>query len=252
MQKTPKKIVYRRFPDGPTTMLILSDSAFKKEEESGHALKGVLYIRLPAAAAEPLGRNPGILKTEKGKQYLLSVCHILEFMSRSQKHVTRSTFASELFAACDAMDHGFLLAVILHQVQTGQCDISTARQLRERGGWATRIILAVDAMSIFAAITATQIKIPADSSLLSHLQYLRELLDHQVLNAFWWVDTRDMLADGLTKGAIDRAALHLAMGGSIAMSAEMYQFISPPNAVPEYSLWTQEHIEQVFDQHHLL
>ena len=96
MQKTPKKIVFKCFPQGPTTLLMLSDSAFKKEEESGHALKGVMYILLPSAAAEPLGRNPGILKTEKGKQYLSSVCHVLEYISRSQKHVTRSTFASEL------------------------------------------------------------------------------------------------------------------------------------------------------------
>lgn len=200
---------------------------------------------MPAGSAEPLGRNYGISKTEKGKQYLASVCHILEYVSRSQKHVTRNTFASELFAACDAMDHGCLLAVILHQVQTGQCNVATACQLREQGGWATRIILAIDAMSIFSAITATQIKIPADSSLLSHLQYLRELLDHQVLNVFWWIDTRDMRADGLTKGAIDRVALHTAMEGAIAMSAEMHQFISPPNAVPAYSLWTCEHLDKL-------
>ena len=32
---------------------------------------------------------------------------------------------------------------------------------------------------------------------------------------FAWTDTRDMLADGMTKGAIDRKDLHEVMAGNI-------------------------------------
>ena len=68
-------------------------------------------------------------------------------------------------------------------------------------------------MSVFAAVTATYIKHPAEKSLLSHVQFLRELLDSHVIELIFWVDTRDMVSDGLTKGAVDREALHKIMDG---------------------------------------
>ena len=77
LKRTPKEIVYKQFPPGPTALLMISDSAFKKEEESGHALKGALYVRVPASAATPVGTNPGLTKAEKGKSYVNTVAHIV-------------------------------------------------------------------------------------------------------------------------------------------------------------------------------
>ena len=54
--------------------------------------------------------------------------------------------------------------------------------------------------------------------------YLRELLDYGVLEALVWLDTRDMTSDGLTKGAVDRKALHDLMEGSIVISHECKHF----------------------------
>ena len=51
----------------------------------------------------------------------------------------------------------------------------------------------------------------------SLVNYIRELLDYGVLDAFAWTDTRDMLADGMTKGAIDRKDLHEVMAGNICI-----------------------------------
>ena len=45
------------------------------------------------------------------------------------------------------------------------------------------------------------------------IQYIRELLDTKVLEALVWLDTRDMVADGLTKGSVDHDALHACMNG---------------------------------------
>ena len=70
-------------------------------------------------------------------------------------------------------------------------------------------------MSVFAAVTATFIKPPAEKGLLAHVQYLRELLDCHLLDALLWLDTRDMTADGMTKGAVERLALHLLMSGEL-------------------------------------
>jgi hypothetical protein len=85
--------------------------------------------------------------------------------------------------------------------------------------------LYIDALSVYAAVTATFIKIPADNGILCHLLYLRELLDTGVLKALIWTDTRDMLADGMTKGAVDRKAITDVMAGSIVVhhACKMWQ-----------------------------
>ena len=33
-------------------------------------------------------------------------------------------------------------------------------------------------------------------------------MTHGIIRELWWVDTRDMVADGFTKGGIDRTLLH--------------------------------------------
>ena len=68
-------------------------------------------------------------------------------------------------------------------------------------------------MSVFAAVSAVFIKTPAEKSLLCHVQFLRELLDDHVLAAIAWLDTRDMVSDGLTKGAVPRDALLKILDG---------------------------------------
>ena len=45
-------------------------------------------------------------------------------------------------------------------------------------------------------------------------------LNNCVLFALVWQDTRDMLADGLTKGAVERTALHDAMNGYLKILHE--------------------------------
>ena len=82
------------------------------------------------------------------------------------------------------------------------------------------MILVIDAMSVFASVTASQLKIPAERSLWSHTQYLRELLETDVLKWLLWADTRDMHADGLTKGSVDRTQLHDLMDGQFRTEQE--------------------------------
>ena len=79
-------------------------------------------------------------------------------------------------------------------------------------------------MSVYAAITATHIKIPSEKSLLSHVQYVRELLDYRTIHSIYWQDTRDLVADALTKGSCSRDNLCACMNGSIVMSHELKQW----------------------------
>ena len=75
-------------------------------------------------------------------------------------------------------------------------------------------------MSVFAAVSAEAVKVPTEKSLLSHVQWLRELADRGLLSGIAWVDTRDMLADGLTKGSVERTLIHQAMDGHWALHHE--------------------------------
>ena len=48
---------------------------------------------------------------------------------------------------------------------------------------------------------------PAESSLLSSIQAVRETRFERRLRTLYWVDTRDMVADGLATGSVDRTEL---------------------------------------------
>ena len=78
-------------------------------------------------------------------------------------------------------------------------------------GFSCPLALYIDAKSVFAAVSATFIKLPAEKSLLCHVQFVRELLERRVLEYMAWIDTRDMTSDGLPKGAVSRELLHQVM-----------------------------------------
>ena len=94
---------------------------------------------------------------------------MLDWACKSQRHVTRSTFSAELLAAGDAADHGILLSHMIHELEHGPMTALAAREKRMEGGYIP-IGLFVDAKSVYAAVTATFIKQPAEKSLLCHVQ----------------------------------------------------------------------------------
>ncbi len=84
----------------------------------------------------------------------------------------------------------------------GPIDAAAARKQRLSGGCVVLLVVIINAMPVSAAVPATFITTPAEKSLLFHDKFLRELLDRLVLNVLIWFDTRDMRADGLTKGIV--------------------------------------------------
>jgi hypothetical protein len=195
---------------------MVGDAAFKKEELKGHSLRGALYLRVS-------GQN--LADFTKG-----GVVHVLDFSCKAQRHVTRSTFSAELFGGCDTADQGFVVGTIIHEISKGVVSKADARSLRERGGYSIPMVLYIDALSVYAAVTATNIKVPAEKSLLSHVQFVRECLDNKSIAALAWIDTRDMYADGMTKGAVDRDALHEIMDGHMHFRHEFKIWAAKANA----------------------
>ena len=187
---------------------MITDSAFKKEEQTGHSLKGTLLLRVPDTRTD--------ISTGKFK------CHLFDFNTKRISNVTRSTFSAELFGLCDACDHAMFLRQIIHEFIYGPLSAEAGRQLREGSLQTTvHIEIAIDAMSVFSAVTADRVKAPAEKSLLSHIQFVRELLDKGIVRALMWLDTRDMTADVMTKGSVDRKAIEDCMSGSITFQHDL-------------------------------
>ena len=66
---------------------------------------------------------------------------------------------------------------------------------------------------MYESLKATTFKPPVENSLSGHVLWLREMRTKGLIQDIVWTDTRDMYADGLTKGVIKRDALRELMKG---------------------------------------
>ena len=134
-------------------------------------------------------------------------CQVLDWYSRKHSRVVRSTYAAELLSLLDAVGQGNLIATAIDEVQRGA---ATARQLLDRQKECQRAVqhdAAVDAKAVFDGVTAEQPKTPAEKPLFLHALAMREYLESGHVDVLWWLDTLAMLADGMTKGSVEREAL---------------------------------------------
>eukprot|EP00439_Symbiodinium_sp_Y106_P057262 s2270_g8.t1 len=138
LQKNPRKITYpsMAYPDA---LLQVSDSSYKARAEDGLSVRGLVSLRVSLSCV-----------TDGKKQV---PCHLLDFASKQQRHVTRSTFSSELFAATDATDCGLLHTLAIHELSSGVLTADAARKIIEgQAECSVALALAVDARSVTSAI----------------------------------------------------------------------------------------------------
>ena len=75
------------------------------------------------------------------------------------------------------------------------------------GDLGVELEIGTDNRGLFNGATATEIKIPSEPHLLYLLKALRDRLDSHSIDALWWLDTRDMICDAMTKGTLPREPL---------------------------------------------
>jgi len=175
-------------PYQPVKVLGIGDSAFRKESTSGLAIRGCIV-----ALAQQHPDHPG------------GVCHILEFFSRRQKRVTRSTYAAELLSLADCFDTCKLIAFVLLEVSK-PTSLKELASLESSGSLPIPIEVCCDARGVYDSLLAEKAHC-SESGLLMTLLSIREYLKSQMLSRLWWIDTRDMVSDGLTKGLVSRRAI---------------------------------------------
>ena len=137
---------------------------------------------------------------------------MLEFYSKKQRRVTRSTFGAELHNLSESTELGMVFAGFFEELDRGAHTSGQLARLLEDGKLAIPVHGYVDAQSVFAAVTAAEVSTPLEANLLYPVKALREHLEARRITQLHWLDTRDMLADALTKGSVSRTAILRAFG----------------------------------------
>ena len=118
-----------------------------------------------------------------------------------------------MLAAAHGIDEAYPTPITLAELKHGVISPSDVKLYREKGGLRLRVILTTDAERVYKSLISRDLKVPTEKTLLGHLSWVRELLQLELISLFQWCDTRDLTADGHTKGCIDRALLLEVMSG---------------------------------------
>ena len=117
------------------------------------------------------------------------------------------------------LEDAYVTIVTLHDLAANRK--LTAKELKdigETGSLTIKVTLTTDAESVYKSLTSRDMKVPTEKTLLGHVAWVRELVISGVVATIAWCDTRDMTADGHTKGSIPRELLLRSMSGALKFS----------------------------------
>ena len=146
--------------------------------------------------------------------------HLLDWLQGQLKQVSRATFTSETFACINTVGHMILLEILLHQLANGAITLDEARKLTDGRGHVFEFGVNIDAMSVLTALESVNLHQPSKTSFLAHLAWLQDKIKSGTITWLRWVDTRDMYADGLTKGSVRRDRLRELATGKFSRAHE--------------------------------
>ena len=203
-------------------VLVCNDAAFRREDSSGLAMRGSII-----AWSEDRGTNPSCF------------CNTIDFFSRKQRRIVRSTFGADTNAAADGIEVGRLVAYALAEIVMPNLTASSLVDMDEAGTLPFRLQLITDCKSLFDNLRCEETAIPTEQSLIMLLLQIKEGLRTGTIQSIVWADTRDLIADGLTKGSIARAALLAFSCTSLWELKHTFELFTEPKKVPILSAAVQ-------------
>ncbi len=209
LQQSPQKLVYVAMkPNG--CIDLHSDSGYRRidkaeDEHIGYGMRGLCLCRRGVRVGDR-SREQDLSKT--------NAVHLIDSICKSHRLTIRSSYGAELLAASHGFDDSYPTIVTLIELDR-QWPLTPVelKTFREAGGWPMDVTLILDAESVFKSVTSRDLKTPTEKTLLGHICWIREALKMRLITRVRWCDTRDMIADGHTKGSIDRTGLLEAMSG---------------------------------------
>ena len=187
----------------PLRVVTLSDNAFKAQDYQGLVMRGCVIL-LAELGGQQYAENSVVKLLKPGQNVN---CQVLDWYARKHSRVVRSTYAAELLSLLDAVGRGNIITTAIDEIWSGA---TSAAKLLERHSQGRRCIehdAIVDAKAVWDGVTAQCPKTPADKPLFLHALAMHEYLESGWVDRLWWADTLAMLADGLTKGSVEREAL---------------------------------------------
>ena len=140
--------------------------------------------------------------------------HLIESVCKSRRLMVRSSYSGETLAAAHGIEDAYPTIVTLHELNHGVFTPAQLKEVLEKGGRIRLdVTLTVDAESVYKSLTSKDLHTPTEKTLLGHVSWLRQILQLGIVDKICWCDTRDMTADGHTKGSIPRDQLLQLMDG---------------------------------------
>lgn len=147
----------------PWKLIAISDSGFKGEGQDCLAIRSGLICLV--------NQDFPVQKANE--------VQIVEFVSKKQTRVCRSTYAAELHSGLDLMGLLFNVSMTMTELLLGEKTADELSSLHEAGNLPLKSELIIDAASVFESAIAPEPRAPNDQPLLIHLLKLRELMSAQ-------------------------------------------------------------------------
>ena len=208
VKRKPLKFTYHKLRN-PWRIFVISDSSFKGEGDDALAMRSGVIA---------LGDRDGPKVGQNGLQ-------VLEFVAKKQSRICRSTFTAELYSALDLCGLASTISLAMTEILSGPRPAHQLADMQEQGQNLLPMDLMIDAKSVYDSVSTPDPKATTDRLMLIHVLKLRELLALKIISRLLWLDTRDMLADGLNKGIVSREALRqMCSSGSWIVNHEFRIF----------------------------
>ena len=144
--------------------------------------------------------------------------------------ISRSAFAAEMRNALEAAQDGINTCVLMHDIYRGPLTAEQCATIRDKGDHFIKVILMIDSYGLFTATSKEDPAPGTDGSMLFHVKALRHLLDNSNLQALSWIDNRDMIADGLTKGKPSREDMNSVLNSGHWVRSHDVHYWAPRRA----------------------
>lgn len=211
VQKKPLKLCYKKL-DSPWRLIAISDSSYQAQDDDGLAMRSGLIL----------------LTNKCGFQVGDNQVQLLEYVSRKQTRVCRSTYSAELFSALDLIGMALNISLGLTEVLSGVQSAAKLSEVLEGGRNLIPLDCIIDARSVLDSVSQNEVKTPNDRVMLIHALKLREHLTRNQISRLIWVDTRDMTADALNKGSVSREAIVKCMLEAVVRIAHEPKILHAP------------------------
>ena len=142
IKRKPFRITYGKLGT-PVGLCVIADSAYRADDDDCLALRAAILVMIEVRGGIPSGH-----------------VHVIDYCSRKQPRVTRSTFGAELTNQLEASEMRMMHRGVWHQVLTGSRGAAELHEAVNSGSIDIGLYVVGDAHAVYTAITAEEITAP--------------------------------------------------------------------------------------------